>query len=143
MKDLVLGSILDIFPSFSLEQLLKVWLQIKYAKGEQGFEHVMLPENVHEPALSTRSLGSFTIVPTCVASSLLIENLSSFFHSISKPGGILDKAIEAEDKKHGDFLRLDHVKEYLELSAKTKTYFVIAVNLWDADFYKKLMIMFI
>ncbi|KAK6132876.1 hypothetical protein DH2020_033356 [Rehmannia glutinosa] len=52
-------------------------------------------------------------------------------------GGILDRAIEAEDKKHGDFLRLDHVEGYLELSAKTKTYFTTAVALWDADFYVK------
>ncbi|XP_048328671.1 probable beta-1,3-galactosyltransferase 2 isoform X1 [Ziziphus jujuba] len=52
-------------------------------------------------------------------------------------GGILDRAIEAEDKKHGDFLRLDHVEGYLELSAKTKIYFATAVSLWDADFYVK------
>nr|XP_025687344.1 probable beta-1,3-galactosyltransferase 2 isoform X2 [Arachis hypogaea] len=52
-------------------------------------------------------------------------------------GGILDRAIEAEDRKHGDFLRLNHVEGYLELSAKTKTYFSTAVNLWDADFYVK------
>ncbi|XP_038692589.1 probable beta-1,3-galactosyltransferase 2 isoform X4 [Tripterygium wilfordii] len=52
-------------------------------------------------------------------------------------GGILDRAIGAEDKKHGDFLRLDHVEGYLELSAKTKIYFATAVALWDADFYVK------
>lgn len=52
-------------------------------------------------------------------------------------GGILDKAIEAEDRKHGDFMRLEHVEGYLELSAKTKTYFATAVSLWDADFYVK------
>ncbi|KAK4386968.1 putative beta-1,3-galactosyltransferase 4 [Sesamum angolense] len=52
-------------------------------------------------------------------------------------GGILDRAIEAEDKKHGDFLRLEHVEGYLELSAKTKTFFITAVTLWDADFYVK------
>ncbi|XP_031103279.1 probable beta-1,3-galactosyltransferase 2 isoform X1 [Ipomoea triloba] len=52
-------------------------------------------------------------------------------------GGILDRAIEAEDKKHGDFLRLEHVEGYLELSGKTKTYFATAVTLWDADFYVK------
>ncbi|GKV38804.1 hypothetical protein SLEP1_g46674 [Rubroshorea leprosula] len=52
-------------------------------------------------------------------------------------GGILDKAIEAEDRKHGDFLRLEHVEGYLELSAKTKIYFATAVALWDADFYVK------
>ncbi|XP_021719713.1 probable beta-1,3-galactosyltransferase 2 [Chenopodium quinoa] len=55
----------------------------------------------------------------------------------STSGGILDKAIEAEDNKHGDFLRLEHVEGYLELSAKTRTYFSTAVGLWDADFYVK------
>uniref|UniRef100_A0A251TNG7 Putative glycosyl transferase, family 31 n=1 Tax=Helianthus annuus TaxID=4232 RepID=A0A251TNG7_HELAN len=29
-------------------------------------------------------------------------------------------AIEAEDRKHGDFLRLEHIEGYLELSAKQK-----------------------
>ncbi|TQD70430.1 hypothetical protein C1H46_044035 [Malus baccata] len=52
-------------------------------------------------------------------------------------GGILDKAVEAEERAHGDFLRLDHVEGYLELSAKTKTYFSTAVALWDAEFYIK------
>ncbi|XP_013597512.1 PREDICTED: probable beta-1,3-galactosyltransferase 4 isoform X2 [Brassica oleracea var. oleracea] len=53
------------------------------------------------------------------------------------PGGILDRAIQAEESKHGDFLRLDHVEGYLELSAKTKSYFITAFELWDADFYVK------
>lgn len=53
------------------------------------------------------------------------------------PGGILDRAIEAEDAQHGDFLRLDHVEGYHELSMKTKIYFATAVNKWDADFYVK------
>ncbi|KAK1308626.1 putative beta-1,3-galactosyltransferase 2 [Acorus calamus] len=52
-------------------------------------------------------------------------------------GGILDKAVEAEEQKHGDFLRLEHVEGYLELSAKTKIYFATAVALWDAEFYIK------
>ncbi|KAK1326796.1 putative beta-1,3-galactosyltransferase 3 [Acorus calamus] len=52
-------------------------------------------------------------------------------------GGILDKAIEAEEQKHGDFMRLEHVEGYLELSAKTKIYFATAVALWDAEFYIK------
>lgn len=52
-------------------------------------------------------------------------------------GGILDRAIEAEDQKHGDFLRLEHVEGYLELSKKTKVYFFTAVSLWDAEFYVK------
>ncbi|XP_061345570.1 probable beta-1,3-galactosyltransferase 2 [Gastrolobium bilobum] len=55
----------------------------------------------------------------------------------STSGGILDKAIEAEEKLHSDFLRLNHVEGYLELSAKTKTYFSTAVALWDAEFYVK------
>lgn len=52
-------------------------------------------------------------------------------------GGILDRAIEAEDGEHGDIMRLDHVEGYLELSAKTKSYFVAAVSMWDADLYVK------
>ncbi|KAL6873793.1 hypothetical protein ACP4OV_013875 [Aristida adscensionis] len=52
-------------------------------------------------------------------------------------GGIVDRAIEAEDRKHGDFMRLDHVEGYLELSGKTKAYFATAVALWDANFYVK------
>ncbi|XP_044473715.1 probable beta-1,3-galactosyltransferase 3 isoform X3 [Mangifera indica] len=53
-------------------------------------------------------------------------------------GGILDRAIEAEDKRHGDILRLqEHVEGYLELSAKTKIFFATAVALWNADFYVK------
>ena len=31
----------------------------------------------------------------------------------------------------------EHIEGYLELSAKTKTYFATAVSLWDADFYIK------
>lgn len=31
----------------------------------------------------------------------------------------------------------NHVEGYLELSAKTKTYFATAVALWDAEFYVK------
>ncbi|WOL13004.1 putative beta-1,3-galactosyltransferase 2 isoform X1 [Canna indica] len=57
-------------------------------------------------------------------------------HSVTS-GGILDKAIEAEDRKHGDIMRLDHVEGYLELSAKTKIYFATVVSMWDADFYVK------
>lgn len=55
----------------------------------------------------------------------------------STSGGILDRAIEAEEKLHSDFLRLNHVEGYLELSAKTKIYFSTAVALWDAEFYVK------
>lgn len=53
------------------------------------------------------------------------------------PGGILDRAIEAEDALHGDFLRLHHIEGYHELSMKTKIYFATAVKKWDADFYVK------
>lgn len=34
-------------------------------------------------------------------------------------------------------MKQEHVEGYLELSAKTKTYFAAAVALWDADFYVK------
>lgn len=31
----------------------------------------------------------------------------------------------------------EHVEGYLELSAKTKSYFITALRLWNADFYVK------
>ncbi|KAG6550809.1 hypothetical protein Mapa_007713 [Marchantia paleacea] len=52
-------------------------------------------------------------------------------------GGILDRALDAEDNQHHDFLRIEHVEGYLELSAKTKIFFATAVSLWDAEFYVK------
>ncbi|MED6175395.1 putative beta-1,3-galactosyltransferase 8 [Stylosanthes scabra] len=52
-------------------------------------------------------------------------------------GGILDKAIDAEHAQHKDFLRLDHVEGYHELSTKTRLFFSTVVSLWDADFYVK------
>ncbi|CAN6215921.1 unnamed protein product [Urochloa humidicola] len=52
-------------------------------------------------------------------------------------GGIVDRAIQAEDRKHGDFMRLEHVEGYLELSGKTRAYFATAVAIWDANFYVK------
>ncbi|KAL9449879.1 hypothetical protein AB3S75_011751 [Citrus x aurantiifolia] len=50
---------------------------------------------------------------------------------------ILDKAIDSEDAQHKDFLRLEHIEGYHELSAKTKIFFSTAVAKWDADFYVK------
>ncbi|XP_077224080.1 galactosyltransferase family protein isoform X1 [Tasmannia lanceolata] len=50
---------------------------------------------------------------------------------------ILDRAIDSEDGQHNDFLRLEHVEGYHELSAKTKTFFSTAVAKWDAEFYVK------
>ncbi|KAJ4966632.1 hypothetical protein NE237_018481 [Protea cynaroides] len=50
---------------------------------------------------------------------------------------ILDRAIDMEDAQHKDFLRLEHVEGYHELSAKTKTFFSTAVSIWDAEFYVK------
>uniref|UniRef100_A0A6N2NJ10 Hexosyltransferase n=1 Tax=Salix viminalis TaxID=40686 RepID=A0A6N2NJ10_SALVM len=55
----------------------------------------------------------------------------------ASPGGVLDRAIEAEDDQHKDFLRLNHVEGYHELSSKTQIYFSTAVSKWDADFYIK------
>ncbi|KAG5525056.1 hypothetical protein RHGRI_031665 [Rhododendron griersonianum] len=67
---------------------------------------------------------------------LVSKDLNWHKYSASS-GGILDRTIEAEDKKLGDLLRLDHVEGYLELSGKTKKYFATAVALWDAEFYVK------
>ncbi|XP_068488660.1 beta-1,3-galactosyltransferase 7-like isoform X2 [Phaseolus vulgaris] len=50
---------------------------------------------------------------------------------------ILDRAIDSEEAQHKDFLRLEHVEGYHELSAKTKVFFSTAVAKWDADFYVK------
>ncbi|ESW03315.1 hypothetical protein PHAVU_011G003800 [Phaseolus vulgaris] len=53
------------------------------------------------------------------------------------PGGVLDKEIDTEEAEHKDFLRLDHVEGYHELSTKTRLYFSTITSLWDADFYVK------
>ncbi|KAJ4956177.1 hypothetical protein NE237_012960 [Protea cynaroides] len=53
------------------------------------------------------------------------------------PDGVLDRAIDAEDEQHKDFLRLNHVEGYDKLSSKTQMYFSAAVAKWDADFYVK------
>ncbi|KAF9612269.1 hypothetical protein IFM89_038839 [Coptis chinensis] len=42
-----------------------------------------------------------------------------------------------EEAQHNNFLRLDHVERYHELSAKTKIFFTTAIAEWDADFYVK------
>ncbi|KAI5063333.1 hypothetical protein GOP47_0021880 [Adiantum capillus-veneris] len=55
----------------------------------------------------------------------------------ANPASNLDRAIDEEDAQHGDFLRLDHIEGYLELSAKTKAFFSTAVAKWDADFFVK------
>ncbi|CAA7410695.1 unnamed protein product [Spirodela intermedia] len=55
----------------------------------------------------------------------------------STPRGVLDRAIDAEEEQYHDFLRLNHVEGYHELSTKTQTYFSTAVEKWDADFYVK------
>ncbi|KAH7352870.1 hypothetical protein KP509_19G068100 [Ceratopteris richardii] len=55
----------------------------------------------------------------------------------STPNGILNRAIEAEESQHHDFLRLEHVEGYHELSAKTKIFFATALLIWDAEFYVK------
>ena len=54
------------------------------------------------------------------------------------PGGLLDKAIDTEEAENKDFLRLNHVEGYHELSTKTRLYFSTAVSMWDADFYVKI-----
>ncbi|KAK6116708.1 hypothetical protein DH2020_049528 [Rehmannia glutinosa] len=53
------------------------------------------------------------------------------------PGGVLDRAIDAEDAHHRDFLRLNHVEGYHHLSTKTRLFFSTAVTMWDAEFYVK------
>ncbi|XXG75766.1 hypothetical protein AAC387_Pa08g0273 [Persea americana] len=57
-------------------------------------------------------------------------------HSVTSRS-ILDLAIDLEESHHNDFLRLEHIEGYHELSAKTKTFFSTAVAKWDAEFYVK------
>ncbi|KAM7473070.1 hypothetical protein LguiA_011253 [Lonicera macranthoides] len=57
-------------------------------------------------------------------------------HSVT-PGGVLDRAIDTEDAKYKDFLRLNHVEGYHELSTKTRLYFSTVVSMWDAEYYVK------
>ncbi|KAL2231774.1 probable beta-1,3-galactosyltransferase 8 isoform X2 [Sesamum indicum] len=52
-------------------------------------------------------------------------------------GGVLDRSIDAEDAEHGDFLRLNHVEGYHQLSTKTRLFFSTAVTIWNAEFYVK------
>ena len=40
-------------------------------------------------------------------------------------------------KQNTSIFKQNHIEGYLELSAKTKTYFSTAVALWDAEFYVK------
>ncbi|KAK2433260.1 beta-1,3-galactosyltransferase [Trifolium repens] len=54
------------------------------------------------------------------------------------PGSILDKSIDEEEAEHHDFLRLDHVEGYHELSSKTRLFFSTVTSMWDADFYVKI-----
>ncbi|CAH9122493.1 unnamed protein product [Cuscuta epithymum] len=53
------------------------------------------------------------------------------------PGGVLDRAIDDEEAEYKDFLRLNHVEGYHELSTKTRIYFSTAFSIWDAEFYVK------
>lgn len=53
------------------------------------------------------------------------------------PGGALDKALDLEEAEYKDFLRLQHVEGYHQLSTKTRLYFSTAVSIWDAHFYVK------
>lgn len=53
------------------------------------------------------------------------------------PGSFLDRTIDDEDAETKDFLRLDHVEGYHELSSKTRIYFSTAIAKWDANFYVK------
>lgn len=57
-------------------------------------------------------------------------------HSATR-GGILDKGIDEEEEEHQDFLRLEHVEGYHQLSTKTRLFFSTVVSIWDAHFYVK------
>ncbi|CAL5327974.1 unnamed protein product [Camellia sinensis] len=68
---------------------------------------------------------------------MVFQNITDLMLYSATPGGVLDRAIEAEERQHQDFLRLNHVEGYHELSSKTQIYFSTAAAKWDADFYIK------
>ncbi|KAF9682570.1 hypothetical protein SADUNF_Sadunf05G0122800 [Salix dunnii] len=90
----------------------------------------------------TRDTSSWNVsyLPTQNPSDviLLLEQMDSQENwSIATSNSLLDRAIDSEDAQHKDFLRLEHVEGYHELSAKTKFLLSSAVAMWDAEFYVK------
>uniref|UniRef100_M8C6D6 Hexosyltransferase n=1 Tax=Aegilops tauschii TaxID=37682 RepID=M8C6D6_AEGTA len=73
----------------------------------------------------------------CTRVVIEVSSYEELLANSATSNSILDKAIDAEDAQHHDFLRLDHVEGYHELSAKTKIFFSTAVGIWDADFFVK------
>ncbi|XP_028061790.1 uncharacterized protein LOC114265221 [Camellia sinensis] len=73
--------------------------------------HPLIPSLSLSPSRSSSPIPS---VPSSARPVLLRPVLLRYFLSHTV-GGILDRAIEVEDKKHGDLLRLDHVEGYLEM----------------------------
>lgn len=53
-------------------------------------------------------------------------------------GDNMDQAIDSENRQTGDFIILeDHVEALEELPKKTKSFFALAAEKWEADFYAK------
>ena len=50
---------------------------------------------------------------------------------------VLDKTLDEEEAETKDFLRVDHVEGYNQLSSKTRIFFSTAASIWDSDFYVK------
>ncbi|RVW91645.1 Beta-1,6-galactosyltransferase GALT31A [Vitis vinifera] len=123
--------------------------------GEEGSPMVTKPgtEQVKErqkvffvmgimTAFSSRKRRTQSEKPGCLKELKKLEKEKGIIirfvigHSAT-PGGVLDRTIDAEETQHKDFLRLNHIEGYHELSSKTQIYFSTAVARWDADFYIK------
>ncbi|XP_028078821.1 beta-1,6-galactosyltransferase GALT31A-like [Camellia sinensis] len=115
-----------------------------------GYGFVTMEKSFRDCSISTRCSGGgsighnlwvgvdpYSLSYPMVTKYQLVARFKNSLNLSHTVRGILDRAIEAEDKKHGDLFRLDHVEGYLELSTKTKSYFATAVASWDADFYVK------
>ncbi|KAK1364533.1 hypothetical protein POM88_040094 [Heracleum sosnowskyi] len=135
----ITGSNLFLLQKMSLKMEPEIENQIG-AQFEEDLDK-MLPKCdiiVINTPLTEKTKGLFDKAKISKLKKGLVRISNPFVVLISATsGGILDRAIEAEEQKHGDFLRPDHVEGYLELSTKTKIYFATAVALWDADFYVK------
>ncbi|RWW48466.1 hypothetical protein BHE74_00045457 [Ensete ventricosum] len=99
-----------------------------------GFSSKKRRESVRQTWMPRGTPKSFPS-PACMNSKSVVVRFV-IGHSAT-PGGALDRAIDAEDAETKDFLRLDHLEGYHELSSKTRVYFATAVAIWDADFYLK------
>jgi hypothetical protein len=71
-------------------------------------------------------IGIYLFIPYFCEAIIFVHIFIYLFRNSASSGGILDRAIEAEDKKHQDFMRLVYVLSSVIFALKhqsIKTYF--------------------